>query len=83
VSHCTRSKSTFGSQPITSCLDTQGLQSPASRLSSPLDLTVANSAPGHYSCYWAYSPCADHHKLLLVNRGFFAINSLISWTLKY
>jgi hypothetical protein len=28
---------------------------------------------GHYSRYWAYSPCADHHKLLLV----------ISWTLKY
>jgi hypothetical protein len=34
-------------------LDTQGLQSPASRtgLSPPLVLTVANSAPGHYSRY--------------------------------
>jgi hypothetical protein len=54
-------------------LDTQGLQSPASRtgFSSPLDLTVANSAPGHCPCYWAYSPCADHHKLLLVKLCFF------------
>jgi hypothetical protein len=53
------------------------------RLSSPLDLAVANSAPGYYSRYWAYSPCADHHKLLLVKSCFFAINWLISWTLKY
>jgi hypothetical protein len=54
-------------------LDIQGLQSPASRtgLSSPLDLTVANSAPGYYSRNWAYSPCADHHKLLLVKSCFF------------
>jgi hypothetical protein len=54
--------------------DIQGLQSPASRtgLSSPLDLAVANSAPCHYSRYWAYSPSTDHHKLRL------AINSLIS-----
>jgi hypothetical protein len=53
-------------------LDTQWLQSPASRtgLSSPLDLTVVNSAPGHYSRY-----CADHYKLLLVKDG-------SSWTPK-
>jgi hypothetical protein len=54
-------------------LDIQGLLSPASqtRLSSPMDLTVANSAPGHYSRNWAYSPCADHHKLLLAKSCFF------------
>jgi hypothetical protein len=54
-------------------LGIQGLQSPASRtrLSSPLDLTVANSAPGHYSRYRAYSPCVDHHKLLHVKSRFF------------
>jgi hypothetical protein len=54
-------------------LDTEGLQSPASRtgLSSPLDLTVANSAPSHYSHNWVYSPCADNHKLLLVKSWFF------------
>jgi hypothetical protein len=54
-------------------LDTQGLQSPASRtgLLSPMELTVANSATDHYSHYWAYSPCADHHKSLLVKSWFF------------
>jgi hypothetical protein len=53
--------------------DIQGLQSPASRtgLFSPLELTVANSAPNHYSRYWAYSPCADHHRLFLVKSWFF------------
>jgi hypothetical protein len=61
-------------------LDIQGLQSDWPLL--PLDLTVANSAPGHYSRYWACSPCAAHHKLLLVKLWFFgAINLLISWTL--
>jgi hypothetical protein len=40
-------------------------------LSSPLDLTVANSAHGHYSRYWVYSPCADHHNLLLVKSWWF------------
>jgi hypothetical protein len=26
---------------------------------TPLDLTIANSAPGHYSRYWAYTPLAQ------------------------
>jgi hypothetical protein len=37
-----------------------------------------DSAPGQYSHYWAYSPCAVHHKLLLIKSCFLSLNKFVN-----
>jgi hypothetical protein len=37
----------------------------------PIGLNSSQFCSRYYSLYWAYSPCADHHKLLLVKSCFF------------